>query len=212
MAAPSELRVDALCPACRSTGLVLRTLAVEVPYFGEALETFLRCEHCGFRHTDFLVLAEHAPVRWSIPIRADTLGARVVRSSSGTWRIPELGFAAEPTTLSEAFVTNVEGMLDRARRVVLQARLLNEGDGVRTAVADSILVRIDRILAGAETATLIVEDPLGNSAISHDAAAREELAPEEAAALKSGTIVFDKGEMDVEDEPEGPGGPGPRSV
>ncbi|MHB8586169.1 MAG: ZPR1 zinc finger domain-containing protein [Thermoplasmatota archaeon] len=195
MAAPSEQPVDAACPACQSTGLLLRTALINIPYFGEALETFLHCPRCGFRHADFLVLGEHEPVRWFIPISRATMEARVVRSSSGTWRIPELGFNAEPTALSESFITNVEGMLYRARDVIERAKHLNEDDAEKMQVAVMLMAKADRIAAGEEEATLVLEDPMGNSLIAHPAAERMVLSEEEARKLKSSVIILDSSDL-----------------
>ena len=46
------------------------------------------------------------------------LDARVIRSSSGTLRIPELGVDIEPGFASESYISNVEGVLDRVEGVV----------------------------------------------------------------------------------------------
>ena len=62
----------------------------EIPYFGEQTELTLACKSCGWRKTDFIAGDGGEPVAWSIPINADTLDGRVVRSSSCTVRIPEL--------------------------------------------------------------------------------------------------------------------------
>lgn len=192
MTHPSEQAVDAACPACATSGILLATLEIDIPYFGRAIQTVLRCERCGFRHADFLVLDQREPVRWTIPVRADTLDARVVRSSSGTWRIPELGFLAEPSAASESFVTNVEGILDRARDVVLASRSIFHDEPEKLAAAAGILERIDRIVEGLDPATLVVEDPWGNSLIASPHAVREALTPEEVEGLATGILVFDK--------------------
>lgn len=190
--APFEQTVNAACPACGRGGVLLATIEIDIPYFGRAVQTVLRCEGCGFRHADFLILDQREPVRSTIAIAPETMEARVVRSSSGTWRIPELGFLAEPSAASESFVTNVEGMLDRARDIVLRARRIMDDDPAKIEVADRLLERIARIVAGEERATLIVEDPWGNSMIAHPDATRETLTPEEAEALATGMIVFHK--------------------
>lgn len=190
--APNEQPVNAVCPACRRGGVLLAAVEIDIPYFGRALETVLRCPECGFRHTDFLVLDQKEPVAWSIPINMETLEARVVRSSSGTWGVPELGFLAEPSAAAESFVTNVEGILDRVRDIVITAREMHLDEPAKVEVADRLLERISRIEAGEETATLVLEDPWGNSLIAHEHATRRILSAEEAEALATGAIVFEK--------------------
>ena len=51
----------------------------------------------------------------------DDLNSRVIRSTSGTIRIPELGIDVEPGSISDSYVTNIEGVLDRILKVVMSA-------------------------------------------------------------------------------------------
>lgn len=194
--------VSAVCPACRAPGLRMSTHKHEVAYFGECLETILLCSACGFRHVDFLVLAQKDPTRHTFAIRGvDDLAVRVVRSNSGTIRVPELGFTAEPTSRSEAFVSNVQGILDRVRDVLLTARTVYHDDDTSVKIVDERLEMIAEIEAGERAATLILDDPLGNSAVVSERTEVRPLTEEELADLHTGLIVFDKSEVER-------GGPG----
>lgn len=189
--AERELEVDARCPACRSPGLTLRSTTRALPYFGDVLLTTVLCERCGFRHSDTLVMQQRDPARHILRVegRAD-LAARVVRSPSGTYRVPELGFTAEPGEGSESFVSNVEGVLARVQEALVRARLMFP-DEERRARAEELLARAARMADGREPFTLVLEDPFGSSAILSGKARVEPLGAEEAARLRTGVVLLD---------------------
>jgi zinc finger protein len=125
----------------------------------------------------------------------DDLDARVVRSTSGTIRIPELGIEIEPGPASESFISNVEGVLERVEEILDMVTRWGEED--KTARALELLSTIEKTRAGEYEITLVIEDPLGNSAIIAENAVSRKLADDEAAILKTGMIVFEKGETEV---------------
>lgn len=183
---------EAVCPACGGRGLEYSTAQVSLPFLGESLETMLRCERCGYRHTDFVLTAAHEPTRYRYRVAAaDDLMVRVVRSGSGTLRIPELGITIEPGMASEAFVSNVEGVLVRVERVLDQ--LLRDADTEEVrAKAAGLVETLGAIRDGrGPPVTLVVEDPFGNSRILAEGAVEERIPPEEAERLKVGMLVFD---------------------
>ena len=191
------VRVESACPMCHATGsMTLLSTTVNVPYFGDALETTLRCEACGFRHADFMILSQKEPMRLTYAAMGEeALQTRVIRSNSGTIRIPELGFTAEPTPLSESYVSNVEGVLDRAKDILLTAMEFHGEDPEKKALLEEYLARLAEFMVGRAPFTLVIDDPFGNSAIVHEDVVRQPLSPEEAAALKSGTIILDAAEL-----------------
>jgi len=90
----------------------------EIPYFGEAMVIAGVCT-CGFRHSDTILLGQKEPARFTLQVTdPDDMDARVIRSSSGTIRVPELGVNVEPGHASESYVSNVEGVLSRIEDVV----------------------------------------------------------------------------------------------
>lgn len=175
----------------------MRTVTHDVPHFGEALETLLQCASCGFRHVDFLIMQQRDPLRYALRIASEEdLRVRVIRSNSGTFRIPEIGFTAEPTPGSESFVSNVEGVLDRAARIFRLAREFNLENPEAVAVAEAGLARLEAAREGrGEGLTLIIDDPFGNSAIVSERAEKRALTPEEVAALHTGLILIDKEDL-----------------
>lgn len=158
------------CPVCQSE-IEYKYQTEDIPFFSEILITSALCE-CGYRFTDTIILGEGEPVRWSIAVRsADDLNIRVVRSSCGTIRIPELGVTIEPGPACEACITNIEGILWKIRETVENIHRTAEGE--ERERADQVLTTIDRAFGGNLPFTFILEDPSGNSAIISDSAERQ---------------------------------------
>jgi zinc finger protein len=189
---PRTFIEDAKCPACDGKGLEYTTEPVDLPFMGQSLELMLRCEGCGYRHTDFVLTEHREPTRYTYEVRtADDMMVRVVRSSSGTIRIPELGITVEPGVASEAFVSNVEGILVRVERVLDQLLRDAEDDAQRGRIQD-LMDRLGAMRDGkAPPATVILEDPFGNSAILAEGARHERIPDAEAESLKVGMLVYD---------------------
>jgi zinc finger protein len=178
-----------LCPICgRELRLIVNTY--EVPFFEKILLTSISCE-CGFKHADSIVLGEKEPVRYTIRANRGNLFTKVVRSTSGTIRIPELGVTIEPGPASQAFITNLEGVLRRVADIVRVAMKWNEEDEEKVKRCEWILERIDKVIDGDEELTIILEDPFGNSLILSDESFKERLSELEAKELKTGLTVIE---------------------
>lgn len=186
---------SAVCPACASKGMEYNAEQIDLPYLGDSLETMLRCPACGYRHTDFVLTETKEAMRDEYVIQeADDMSVRVVRSSSGTLRIPELGVLIEPGIASEAFISNVEGVFVRVERVLDQLHRDSESAQQKQRI-EALLARFQQLRDGkGGEVTLVIEDPFGNSAILHDDAIRIKLDEEEAARLQTGMVVIDQDE------------------
>jgi zinc finger protein len=178
-----------VCPLC-SKELVTNWVSDNIPFFGEVMHITSICE-CGFRYSDTLILAQRKPVHYELKIKTpDDIDARVVRSTSGTIRIPELGIDIEPGPASESFVSNIEGVLDRVGEILGMATRWGEKE--KTERALELLSILEKIKAGEYEITVIIEDPQGNSAIISKNATCRELTDGEAELLKTGMIIFEK--------------------
>jgi zinc finger protein len=166
----------------------------EVPFFGEVMLISGLCS-CGFRHSDTLLLSQKEPARYTLEVtETGDLNARVIRSSSGTLRVPELGVRVEPGEASESYISNVEGVLGRITEVVeFATRAARQaGDPERARRGEEILEKIRLALMGQFKLTLTIEDPLGNSAIASEKAVRTALRDEEIADLSCGMVILDR--------------------
>ena len=173
------------------------TEQVDLPFMGNSLEILLRCEKCGYRHTDFVLTQQHEPTRYRYLVTtADDMMVRVVRSASCTIRIPELGITIEPGAVSEAFISNVEGILVRVERVLDQLHRDAEDDEVRQRIVE-LQETLGAMREGqAPPVTVVLEDPFGNSAILADGAEKEFIPETEADRLKVGMFIFDSEKQD----------------
>lgn len=187
------------CPLCHDD-LVIKWKSDNIPFFGEVMYITALCE-CSFRFADTIILTQRKPVRYEMMIdTVDDLNARVIRSTSGTIRIPELGIDVEPGTASESYVTNIEGVLDRIQNVVAMASKWVKDDEKKHALSLEILNKLDNAKLGKQKLNIIIEDPLGNSAIISNKAVSKTLTQDESKDLKTGMIVFDmdSSEMSVD--------------
>ncbi len=179
------------CPIC-SEEMLMHWQGDEIPYFGEVMYISARCDHCDFSFADTMILSQRAPVRYEMKVSdLEDLNARVVRSTSGTIRIPELGIDVEPGSVSESYVTNVEGILERIKKVVVSATEWVSDEPESYARGLEVQARLEAAINGTEELTLIIEDPMGNSAIISERALSRPLSEQEASNLQTGMIVFD---------------------
>ena len=178
------------CPLCQ-TDLVMNWQRDNIPYFGEILYVSARCQ-CSFRFADTMILSSKEPMRYEMPVEtSEDLDARVIRSTSGTIRIPEMGVTIEPGSVSESYVTNIEGVLQRIRDVLMTASRWVQGDEEKSSRSEELLCMLEAVIQGKRKITVIVEDPLGNSAIISKKVKATKLSKEEADKLNTGMIVFD---------------------
>jgi len=187
-----RLTTAANCPVC-TRAMEFNWETTDVPHFGEAMIIAGVCE-CGFRHSDTILLSQKEPARYTLEVSdMNDLDARVIRSSSGTIRVPELGVDIEPGPASESYISNIEGVLDRITEIVVFATTSarQSGDPERTSRGEQILENIEMARQGQFKLTFMIEDPLGNSAIASEKAMKSSLTDEEIADLKTGIILLD---------------------
>lgn len=174
------------CPACFVEGKAKSIMKeLDIPHFGKVLETSIQCPVCGFKHSDIIALEQNDPAKYVLEINKNTLTVRVVRSQSATVSIPEVGVKVEPGPKSEGYVTNVEGMLNRFEDAIKKALNLFE-DEQSQINAKNALAQIQELKEGNGTATLIIQDPFGQSKIVSDSAEVLEIPEEELRELKTG--------------------------
>ncbi len=193
---------EAICPSCDARGLEYTTEMVDLPYLGKSLQILLRCLTCGYRHHDFVLTEHREPTRYTFTVaKGEDMSVRVVRSGSGTVRIPELGVSIEPGIASEAFVSNIEGIFVRVERVLDQL-FRDADDGEVKGKIAAIVERLGALRDGrGAPVTVILEDPFGNSAILGEGASHERIPDDEADQLKTGMFVYDPGVMEHKGEP-----------
>lgn len=181
-----ESIIEQSCPICDSLdGLKLFVHISEIPYFGEHTQMTMMCDSCGWKNTDFIPAEGKKAGSWTMKINnIEHMGVRVVRSSSCTVRIEEIGLEVEPGGNSSGYITNIEGLLNRFRDIVemilRQAKRDNEENVEKCLL---LLEEISEIKKGNKEIEIVLLDPMGHSQILHDDAISRELEKEEIAEL-----------------------------
>lgn len=172
------------CPICGAKDTFrVRGRIDDIPYFGELMETFASCTSCKFKHADVMSLSERSPARYEFQITSEEdLKVRVVKSSTGTIKLPELGVTVEPGPASQGYVSNIEGVLGRVKEAIKLA--IEKVDAPRRRRGKARIRKLDEVGAGKRRVRLILMDPFGHSAIVDERAKRRELTKRELALLR----------------------------
>ena len=198
-----ESNIEQPCPICHSqAGLTLTVHTSEIAYFGEHTEMTLMCDECGWRRTDFIPSEGKKPSVWSLTVNsAEQMSTRVVRSSSCTVRVVELGLEVEPGDNASGYISNVEGVLKRfedAIGIILRSAISEGEEGIgQVEACQELIGRLSRVREGEDSVELLLLDPMGHSQILSDQAKSTELSTEEIAVLAKGPQipVFDTSDL-----------------
>ena len=164
------------CPIC-NTEIEYIYQTENIPYFSDILIISAICSSCGYKYVDTQLLKANEPVRYVVAVDTEEdLGIRIVRSMSASLEIPELGVRIDPGPACQGFVSNIEGVLDRIRKIVEGALLW--GGVEERENAQVLLEKIEGVKCGEIPITLILEDRCGNSAIIADKAQKSGYTPE----------------------------------
>lgn len=135
------------------------------------MESVIRCNACGYRHVDGVLLEKKAPVRLSLKISSpEDMMVRMIRSSNAKVEIPELGIKIAPGMAATGYITNVEGILVRLEDVLQKIE-----NGGKKKKAKMLLKKIKDVKEGKKAVHLIMEDPTGNSAIISEKVLKDEV-------------------------------------
>lgn len=177
------------CANCGEPAKIVQTVRA-VQHFGKVAIITMICPACGFKFVDVFSTGVRKPSRFEVKAaNAADLRTKIVRSSSSTIRIPELGVTIEPAALSEGYISNLEGLLERIEGAA--SILASSADAAGKKGADGALAKIRAAKDGKAKFTLIVEDPLGNSALIGKKVKHRALTKAEIGKLKVPMQVFD---------------------
>ena len=164
----------------------------EIPYFGEHTQLTILCPSCGWKHTDFIPAEGKKPGAFSLEIEGiDMLSVRIIRSSSCTIKIEELGLEVEPGGATTGYVSNIEGVLNRFQGAVemmyRQAKTSNEKETIEKC--EALLEKINLVKNGNLMVEITLLDPMGHSQILHENAVSRELTERELEELEVGPNI-----------------------
>jgi len=161
------------CPVCGKKELIVEDYLYEMPLVGKVLISVSKCKNCNYKHNDVRAVDSHGPQRISFKVNEpQDLGVLVVRSSSATIKIPDLGIEITPGPAAQGFITTIEGILDR----ILDALSVMKNDPeMRERDIKEKEEEILKAKKGQKRFTLIIEDPEGVSRIISERAEKEAL-------------------------------------
>lgn len=99
------------CPVCYKNTLNLIYTITNIPYFGELLVMGIKCQNCGFKVSDVMLVTHKGKTIIQEKITKDTINDLVVLSADSTVSIPELGVEIDIRTESGGEITTIEGIL-----------------------------------------------------------------------------------------------------
>lgn len=162
------------CPFCNNPTLSLMEQRKEVPYFGDVFMFSMNCSNCKYHKADVESAEVHEPAKYTLEVSSEEdMKIRIVKASSGTVKIPNI-MTIEPGEAANGYVTNVEGILNRAKHALEIAKDAEE-DEAEQDKARNMIKKINKVVFGSEKIKIIIEDPTGNSAIISDKAVKEPL-------------------------------------
>jgi len=162
------------CPICHNKTLMLSEATTDVPFFGKTFLFSMNCSSCGYHKSDVEPEEEREPARYAIEVDSEAdMKIRVVKSANATVKIPHVG-NIEPGEASNGYITNIEGVLQRMKKMVEILRDDSEDEEDKKK-AKNILKKLLRVMWGQEKLKIIIEDPSGNSAIISDKAVKSKL-------------------------------------
>jgi len=163
-ASPMDATLAQQCPACDSGSMLTSQTEYEVEHFGTVLLSVSRCGRCGFRHSDVIALTNRQAIELRAEIRSlEDLNMRVIKSGTATVSIPEFGATITPGQYSEGYISNVEGILGKIEDAL--TFMLHTAKGQRLKKGEVMLKKMRAARDSKPRFTLVIKDPLGNSAI-----------------------------------------------
>lgn len=159
------------CPACLKKTLTLMENETEIPYFGKAFIFSMDCsnEECLYHQADVELEENNGPVKYEFEVDSEEdMTVRVVKSAGATLKIPRI-MTVEPGPASNGYVTNIEGILNRAKIMLEKARDSSD-DKADAKKCKNMIKKLQNIMWGRDKIKITLDDPTGNSAIISDKA------------------------------------------
>ena len=163
------------CPFCHQNALMLTEEEKEIPYFGKCYLFSMTCSNCKYHISDVEAEQKKDPSRYTIEINSEKdMQIRIIKSSTAAIKIPQLRMEVTPGPASIGYISNIEGVIERFKKIIEDQRDLSE-DEEEKKTAKNLLKKIWKIKLGDIPIKMILEDPEGNSAIISEKAKVEKL-------------------------------------
>lgn len=162
------------CPMCRQKTLTLMEAERDIAFFGRVYLFSMTCSNCRYHKADVECADKNDPVKYTLEVTSKKdLDARIIKSAEATVKIPHV-ITIESGPASNGYISNVEGIISRVKRVIETQRDTEEDAAVKKK-AKNLLKKLNKVMWGTEKLKIIIEDPTGNSAIISDKAVKTKL-------------------------------------
>jgi zinc finger protein len=144
-----------------------------------------------------MALTNRQPVALTVKISSlEDLNLRVIKSGTATVIIPEFKATITPGPYSEGYISNVEGLLSKIEDAL--TFMLSTAKGKRLKKGEAMLRNMQRARESCPRFTLVIKDPLGNSAVvssSPEKVKERDLTRRELGKLKFGQYALAQDSM-----------------
>ena len=165
-----------ICPFCHQKTLQLLEQEIEIPFFGKGNIFSMICKNpkCNYRKFDVEVFERGEPVKWELKLSDEKdLNIRVVKSSEATVKIKGI-MDIKPGIASNGYITNVEGILQRVKTMLMKQKDVVESDEEKKILQQHIK-KINKAMWDGKGLTITINDPSGQSAIISEKAKKSKL-------------------------------------
>ena len=170
------LEYEMECPICRTKFMVSEYL-YEAPYVGKLIISSGVCPKCGYKWSDVRLAESKGPRKIVYRVeKPDDLNALVVRASTATVRIPELGAEIIPGYAAQGYITTVEGLV---MDILEKTKFLCESGEASREECEKKIRELEKAVRGEIEFTVEIIDPMGTSMISSGKAREIPLSEEE---------------------------------
>jgi len=153
------------CPLCKQNKLTLSEEEYNIPHFGKTYLFSMTCENCNYRKTDVEAAEQKQPCKLTITIDSEKdMNIKIIKSSNASIKIPELRVSVESGEASDGYISNVEGVLDRFKKIIEEQRDNSEEEDIKKK-AKNLLKKFWKVKLGEMPIKIIIEDRSGNSAV-----------------------------------------------
>ena len=162
------------CMMCGKKKATLHEEEIDIPHFGKTFVFGIYCEGCGYRKNDLEVSEKKQAMQYTLEISSeDDLSIKVVKSSGATVKIPRI-ITMESGPASNGYITNVEGVLERVKKII-ESAAESEDDKDARKKAKNMIKKINNVILGRDKLKLVISDPTGNSIIISDKVQKKKL-------------------------------------
>jgi zinc finger protein len=163
-----EILKNQTCPICGKKKLELKEEEKNIDGFGKVYVLSMDCGGCDFSKCDIESEEEREGSSQTIIVDSEKdMKIKIVRSSLGTIKIPQIRMSIESGESSEGFITDVEGLIRKFEAIVEKERDSSEDPSAKKS-AKNLLKKLWKVKLGDVPLKITIEDPTGNSAIISD--------------------------------------------